>query len=256
MTNWTWLTFKALKSIEVSNNCLHYSIKTGWYMGVKIMKSHVEMSSLSNSQKSFNKFIISQFKCSWSRSLCNWNSTNTAQYEIYAKGFSPVKNTSQSILDSCLLLFYASFKCRPYKIFKSWSKLRVLRKYNPVSRTADHWKTRSASPSPFASEMSACPHWGRYSWSVVCSRLIRSRIAWKVWNISLQFQSHLIWMDILSFGIFLSVMVKSTFVMFRVIMVLLCWTYGNKPCNIEYSQRFQDNLFYELFENIKFRHMY
>ena len=31
-------------------------------MGVKIMKSHVEMSSLSNSQKSFNKFIISQFK--------------------------------------------------------------------------------------------------------------------------------------------------------------------------------------------------
>ena len=62
MTNWTWLTFKALKSMEVSNNCLHYSIKIGWSMGVKIMKSHVEMSSLSNSQKSFNKFIISQFK--------------------------------------------------------------------------------------------------------------------------------------------------------------------------------------------------
>ena len=33
-------------------------------------------------------------------------------------GFSPVKNTSQYFFDFCLPLFYATFQCGPYNIFK------------------------------------------------------------------------------------------------------------------------------------------
>ena len=33
-------------------------------------------------------------------------------------GFPPVKNTSQIFFDFCLPLFYATFQCGPYNIFK------------------------------------------------------------------------------------------------------------------------------------------
>ena len=33
-------------------------------------------------------------------------------------GFAPVKNTSQIFFDFCLPLFYATFQCGPYNIFK------------------------------------------------------------------------------------------------------------------------------------------
>ena len=33
-------------------------------------------------------------------------------------GFFPVKNTSQNVFDFCLPLFYATFQCGPYNIFK------------------------------------------------------------------------------------------------------------------------------------------
>ena len=36
-------------------------------------------------------------------------------------GFSPVKYTSQNSIDFFLLLFYATFQCRPYNIFKKIS---------------------------------------------------------------------------------------------------------------------------------------
>ena len=37
--------------------------------------------------------------------------------------FSPVKSTSQSFFDFCLPLFYATFQCGPYNIFKKISNL-------------------------------------------------------------------------------------------------------------------------------------
>jgi hypothetical protein len=37
-------------------------------------------------------------------------------------GFSPVKYTSQNSIDFFLLLFYATFQCGPYNIFKKKKK--------------------------------------------------------------------------------------------------------------------------------------
>ena len=45
-------------------------------------------------------------------------STYTQVFSPKKTGFPPVKNTSQSFFDFCLPLFYATFQCGPYNIFK------------------------------------------------------------------------------------------------------------------------------------------
>ena len=47
-------------------------------------------------------------------------STYTQIFSPKKTFFSPLKNTSQNFFDFCLPLFYATFQCRPYNIFKNF----------------------------------------------------------------------------------------------------------------------------------------
>ena len=44
--------------------------------------------------------------------------TYTQIFSPKKTGFSPIKSTSQTFFDFCLPLFYATFQCGPYNIFK------------------------------------------------------------------------------------------------------------------------------------------
>ena len=78
-------------------------------------------------------------------------------------GFSLVKNTSQNFFDFCLSLFYATFQCGPYNIFKK--KLNLLfthKKYFPISLTFVYLYSMqlfSANPKIFSknSKLIFCP---------------------------------------------------------------------------------------------------
>jgi hypothetical protein len=50
----------------------------------------------------------------WSRPSCIY----TKNFSPKKTGFLPIKNTSQIFFEFCLPLFYATFQCGPWKIFK------------------------------------------------------------------------------------------------------------------------------------------
>ena len=52
--------------------------------------------------------------------------TYTQIFSPKKTGFSPVKNTSQRFFDICLPLFYATFQCGRYNIFKKKKKIYFL----------------------------------------------------------------------------------------------------------------------------------
>ena len=66
------------------------------------------------------------------------------------KTFSPVKNTSRNIFHFCFPIFYTTFQCKPYNIFKQ--KLNYLFTYGNLKKQAS--KVAHNWPKPFFSQSS------------------------------------------------------------------------------------------------------